>query len=143
MQDLPMQSIHPARHSRGERKSQMNALSWAGTPKRAAECIYWFAERQVPRGWTLPRVHECFHALTANTFPRSRGRTSIGLELYCLVWKRILSDCYTVAAVDAKTCAEDIRRQAPNQNGLRPPRGIRMTGLNEGRFHGSIQMPGL
>jgi hypothetical protein len=101
MQDLPMQSIHQARHSRGERKSQMNALSWAGAPKRVAEGIYWFAERQVPpRLVTLPRVHECFHALTANTLPRSGGRTSISLETSCLVWKRILSDCYTVAAVE-------------------------------------------
>jgi len=88
------------------------------------EGIYWFAERQVPRLVTLPRVNECFHALTANTLPRSRGKTSISLELSCLVWKRILSDCCTVAAVDAKTCAEGIRRRAPDQNGLRPPRGI-------------------
>ena len=40
MQDLPMQSIHQAQPSRGERRSQMNALSWARTP-----VINWILER--------------------------------------------------------------------------------------------------
>lgn len=117
MQDLPMQSIRQAQRSRGEPRSQMNALSWTRTPvinwileridykgcpqglhvmaeelewmevasvnydrlkraadvelrkanpriKRVAEGVYWFAERQVPVGWSLyrdQRMLPCFY----------------------------------------------------------------------------------
>ena len=40
MQDLPMQSIHQAQRFRGERRTQMNALSWVRTP-----VINWILER--------------------------------------------------------------------------------------------------
>ena len=40
MQDLPMQSIHQAQRSRGERRSQMNTLSGPRTPM-----INWILER--------------------------------------------------------------------------------------------------
>jgi len=117
MQDLLMQSICKGPRSRGERRSQMNTVSWARTPlinwileridykgcpqglhvmaeelewmevasvnydrlkraaevelrranpriKRVAEGIYWFAERQVPAGWSLyrdQRMLPCFY----------------------------------------------------------------------------------
>jgi hypothetical protein len=41
-------------------------------------------------------INECFHALSANILPRSHGRISISLEIFCLVWQRILSDPCTV-----------------------------------------------
>lgn len=85
--------------------------------KRVAEGICWFAERQVPVGWSLyhdQRTLPCFYREYP---PASSWRTPISPEIFCLVCKRILSDHVQLAVVHAKTCADGMRRQAPNQHG--------------------------